>query len=238
MFWCVAACAAAMSVMFDLVVKVMEAIAAKSRYGTLPWYVEVAKEFQYGDALVLQDLQYVYNPVNTANRVVALAAAKEAPGIVNLKIARIVSGANQPLTTAQYNDFVFYIAKKKPAGVNVNIINDVADDLRLFVDVNYDPLVLSPTGELIGSPGTYPVEDKINEYLKSLDFDGRFEISDVEDFIEAGTGVIKGYVTNAEARYGTNPFVSFPKRYYPNAGHLVIYSGTPLNTSITYIANV
>jgi len=240
MFWVVATCAYAVDVLLDLAILTMQAIAAKSRYGTLPWLISVAKEFQYGDALTQVNLEFVYATIDTTKQIVAVAAAKEGAGIVNVKIARMLSGALAPLTTAQVNAFKSYIALKKPAGIIVHTINDDPDELRLYLNVNFDPLVLSPTGELISTPGVYPVEDAVKDYLKNLDFDGKFELMHLINAVELkkDKGVVSAYVANATSRYGTNPFVAFTQSYYPNSGYMIIEAATPLNTTITYTANV
>ena len=238
MLWVVATCAFAIDVLLDLAILTMQAIAAKSRYGTLPWYVSVAKAFQYGDSLLQVNLEFVYPVIDTTKQIVEVAAAKEGSGIVNVKIARLLSGVLAPLSTPQLNAFKSYIALKKPAGISVHVINDDPDELRLYLSVNYDPLVLSATGELISTPGTFPVEDAVNAYLANLEFDGKFELMRLIDTVQSASGVVSAYVNDAKARYGTNPFVSFQQSYYPNAGYMIIEAATPLNTTITYTANV
>ena len=241
MLWVVATCAFAVEVLLDVAILTMQAIAAKSRYGTLPWYAAVAKEFQYGDALSQVNLEYVYPVIDPTKQIVAVAAANEGNGKVNIKIARLNGGVLAPLTTPQLSAFTSYINLKKAAGSTVQVINNNPDELRLYLAVNFDPLVLSPTGELISTPGTYPVEDAVELYLSSLPFDGKFELMKLIDKIQeygADKGVVSAYVTNATSRYGTNPFISFAQSYYPNAGYMIIEAATPLSSTITYTANV
>lgn len=243
LFWCIATLATALGINFDLVLIEMAAIAARSRYGTLPWYVSVAKEFQYGDALTQINLEFKYAVEDDTKKVVALAAAKEGLGRVILKVATLTGSTPAPLGAPQLAAFTAYMQKKKPAGINLKIINDAPDELQLHLDVNYDPLVLSATGELLISPGTYPVEDAITLYLNSFSstegFDGKFELMRVTDYIQSALGQSSSvYITQALSRYGVNPFEEFSQHYYPNAGYMVIDPLTPLNTTITYTANV
>ena len=233
-FWVVATCAYALDVICDLAILTLQTIAASSRYGTLPWYVDVIKAFQYGDSLALINLEWKYPIIHPANLVVKLAAAQEGPGIVNLKIATILGSIKQPLPLPQYTAAVAYINKRKPGGIKVNLINNNPDDLILAISVNYDPLVLTSTGELISSPGTFPVNDAIESYLESLDFNGAYELMEQVVFIKAALGIGSAYVTAASARYGTNPFQPFSQRYFPNAGYLSIYP----STLITYTPDV
>ena len=233
-FWVVAACAYAMDVVFDLAILTLQTIAASSRYGTLPWYVSIAKEFQYGDSLSLINLEWKYAIVNPANQIIKLAAAQEGPGIVNLKVAKLVGTIKQPLIAAEYTAAKAYFNQRKPAGIKLNLISDNPDDLILDISINYDPLVLTATGELISTPGTFPVNDAIESYLESLDFNGAYELMKQIDFIQSALGpASSAYINSASARYGVNPFIPFPQRYFSNAGYLAINTLT-----ISYTPNV
>lgn len=234
-YWVIACCAYAMDLNLDMQLIEMEKVAAKSRYGTLPWYVQMAKDFQYGDALVLDDLQWKYAVINPSNRIIKLAAAQEGDGRVNLKIATIVGTTSQPVTTPQFNALkVYFESYKKPPGIRLNIINDNPDDLILHVTANYNPLELTATGELISSPGTFPIVDAMALYLNSLDFNGIYELQTQQDYMQKAPGMKTAYITFASARYGANPFIQFNERYLPNAGYLKMHS----STIITYIASV
>jgi hypothetical protein len=233
-FWVVATCAYALGVDWELCKIELEAVAARSRYGTLPWYVRIIKEFQYGDPLVLIDDEWQYATINTANRCINLAAAQEGPGVVNVKIAALVGGVKQPVSAAQEIAAKAYLMKKKPAGIRINVINDNPDDLILAVTVNYDPLVLTSTGESIANPTVFPVDLALALYLESLEFDGAYELMSQVDYIQKAVGVKTAYITAASARYGSNPFAPFTQRYYPNAGYMTVYP----STVITYVPYV
>lgn len=237
-YWCAATAYYVLDVLFDMLKLDLAAIAAKSRYGTDPWYVQKAKEFQYGDTLVQVDLEWKYATVNPANQIIQLAAARSIPGRVNVKIATIVGGVTQPLSAPQFSAAQGYFAKIRPSTANVQLINNLPDQLKLFVAINFDPGLLTSSGELISSPGTFPAEDAINQYRLNLDFDGRFELMSMIDYIQQATGVVSAYVIDAQGRFGTNPFVSFAQRYYPDAGYMIVDPGTPLSSSLTYTASV
>ncbi len=222
-FWCIAVVCHAVDVVCDLAIIALESIVAKSKYGSLPWYVAIMKEYQHGDALVLVDYQYQYATENLAARVIKLAAAQEGVGIVNLKVAKIVGGVTQALSVAEYNGADAYIKKRKPAGIKVALISDAPDDLILNIESDYDPLLLTATGELISTPGVYPLNDALDAYLKGLDFNGAIEIMKLQDALQKATGIVSVYITGAFARYGANPFVPFSKRYVPNAGYAAVH---------------
>lgn len=236
--WVVATCAYAVEVTFDLALRAFEELSKRSRFGTLPWYVNESLLFQYGDALVYQNNEFQYVTINTANQIIKRAAAQENGNIVNLKVAKLVSNVPTKLNSTELIAYTAYIARKKPAGVNINIITDDPDELRLYLKVNFDALLLDNTGQLLTSPGTYPVNDAIDLYLSNLNdgFNGTLELCDLIDKIQAATGVSSAYVIQASARYGTNPFTIFTERYQANAGHIKIDPVNPLSSTITYQA--
>lgn len=240
LLWCVATAMYSFDVVLDLYKLYLESIAAKSRYGTLPWYASVAKEFQYGYSLSLIDLEYKYATVDESAKIIKLSSAKdnETDGSVNVKIATLSGTTPVPVGAPQLAAFTTYINQKKPAGIRVAVINEASDELRLYISANYDPLVLSSNGSLISDPAVFPLEDAAKAYLASLDFDAKFELMNCVDYLQAATGITSVYITSASARYGINPFVVFDQHYYPRAGHMVIDPSTPLSTTVTYTADV
>lgn len=234
--WACAACAVALDIIFDLTLMDFETLSKRSRFGTLPWYVGKSFEFQYGDNLVYQNNEFQYPTVNTVNQIVKRAASEENGNTVNLKVAKLVSNVPTKLATLEKAAFDAYIAKIKPAGITVNIISDDPDEAIFYLKVNYNALLLDSTGQLITTPGTYPVADAINTYLSNLNyaFNGTVELSELIDKVQEATGVVSAYVIQASARYGSNSYAVFSERYKANAGHMIIAATHPLSSTITY----
>lgn len=239
-FWVVATCVYSFEVAVDLAIMIMESLAKKSRFGTIPWYVNEALLFQYGDTLVYVNNEYQYPTINIANQIVKRAAVEENGNTINVKVATLVGGVITPLSLGQKAAVEAYFDKKKPAGSDVVIISDPSDELRLFVKAYFDPQLLDNTGQLISNPGIYPLHDAINNFISNLNvsnFNGRLELCDLVDAMQKAIGITSAYVTSASARYGANPYVPFTERYQSNAGHLVIDNAFPLTSTVTY-ANV
>lgn len=234
--WIVATCAHAFDVVFDLALIAFEELSKRSRFGTLPWYINKAYEFQYGDSLVFQNNEFQYATVIPANQIIKRAAAQENGNIVNIKIAKLVSNIPTKLNPTEKTAADTYFNTIKPAGTLLNIISDDPDELRLYLKINYDALILDSTGQLLTAPGTYPVEDAINNYLQNIIFNGTLENCNLIDEIQKLPSVKSAYVIDASGRYGANPFVSFPERYYPNAGHMKIDPTSPLSSTLSYQA--
>ena len=234
--WVVATCAYALDVVFDLALIAFEELSKSSRFGTLPWYINKAYEFQYGNSLVFQNNEFQYATVTPANQIIKRAAAQENGNIVNIKIAKLVANVPAKLNPTEKTAADTYFNTIKPAGITLNIISDDPDELRLYIKVNYDALVLDNLGQLLTASGTFPVEDTINNFLQSVIFDGTLELCNLIDQVQATIGVKSAYILAASARYGANPYTTFTERYYPNAGHMKIDPTTPLSTTLSYQA--
>lgn len=212
--------------------------AKEIQVGSLRWYTALAKSFQYGDALVWNatKLTYEYAVDNPAAKIVGLASSLETGSGVLIKTAKLVGGEPEPLTTPELDALEQYLLKTKFAGVKVEVVSRAADLFRINLKVYYDPLVLSSTGELISSPGTYPVEDAITSYLKDLPFDGKLNITDIIDRVQLSEGVINPIFQQAFAKSGSLAYQPITSYYTTNAGYLTIDPDYALNTTISYFA--
>jgi hypothetical protein len=207
------------------------------KVGTVPWYRGIALSFQFGDSLVLVNNQYGYNPVNTANRIIAQCAVVDGSPLV-FKVARKVGASLAPLTAPQLAAFTTYINQMKFAGTATSIVNALPDDLALNLKIYYNPLVLTGTGESIASPGTYPVTDAINSFLtvaSETNFNGDLVLNSLIDKLQTTTGVVNPIVVWAKGKNGAAPYTTFTEFYSPTSGYMVLDT---INTTITYVPNV
>jgi uncharacterized membrane protein len=215
----------------------IEKMAASLVPGTTRWYASQALLFQYGDQLIYINDRYQYATINQAARIVTNAAAIDNYGTVLIKVAKTVGSNLAPLTAPELAAFSAYIGQIKYAGVATSIISLPPDQLRLFVTVYYDPQVLNANGQLING-ATYPVEEAINNTLKALPYNGEYRLTSQTDAIQKAQGVHDVVITSAQARYSSAIFAPFTVSYQPQAGCMVVDPATPLNATITYIANV
>lgn len=232
--WAVAVCAYTLDVVFDLTLIAFEALAKRSRFGTLPWYIQKGYDFQFGDTLVFQNNEFQYVFDNPAIKIIKRAAAQEVGNTVNVKVAKLSGGIPAKLSLVEYTAAKAYFEKIKPAGVYLNLISDDPDEIRIYLNVNFDPLIYDNTGQLLSSPGTYPIIDAINNFIVNVIFDGRLELCDLIDAVQALPGSPSCYDLGCYGRYGANPFTQFTERYYPNSGHMKIDPTNPLTATITY----
>lgn len=161
---------------------------------TKRWYREKALAFQYGMPLVPETDHYdntgLEEPQINNSKVIKYAAVTEATdqSRVIIKIATENNGLLSPINQTQKQSFDAYIAEIKDAGVNISVINFLPDRLYLNMRIFYDPLVMDAQGNSIIDGGK-PVEKAINEYLKTLPFDGQLVLAHLIDALQKVPGV-------------------------------------------------
>jgi hypothetical protein len=230
---------------FDLHKLEIETRANEMIPGTLRWYRNEALKFQYGDALIWNDqtLKFTYPTGSTGTKLIAQASAIEPTGAnnqVRLKVAKLVSDNLVPLSSSEETAFTNYINQIKFAGTNVSVTNINADLLKLNIEIIYNPLILTPTGELISNPGVFPVRDAINNFIKFLPFDGVFNRNKFIDAIQSASGVIDPIINLIEAKTGALPYNPVSNNYVAGAGYLKIDPLFPLTDPavVTYTAQI
>lgn len=220
--------------LWDSFLALVNLVVANAQPGTPRWYKARVLEFQLGDALTLVNNRFIYSPVNTVNQIISQCAIVDGNPVV-IKVAKTVSGVLAPLSAPEIVSLNNYVQQIKFAGTYTNIVSSPPDELALNLTIYYDPLLLDATGQLILSPGTYPVDDAINTYLKNLEFNGDLVLNKLIDVLQTSKGVANPVLNSASARIGINPFVAFNNKYSSSAGYMILNSGF---TTITYVANV
>ncbi len=206
---------------------------ANQRPHRLQWYVEKAKAFQYGDALV-EDADY-YAVEDEEAQIISHASAEEAAGRLFVKVAKLVDSALAPLSATELNSFSTYMERVKDAGVSITYISDVGDDLRLVMDIWYNPLVVDENGALLSDSSVKPAEDAINDFIVNLPFNGEFIVTELVDALQKAEGIDIPVILSAESKYAANDYVNIDGKVVPHAGYFNI---TPENLTLNYRANV
>jgi len=211
--------------------------------GQLNWYVRLVKKYRHGYQIQFINNEYQFSQTaknDSAAAIVKRASAVDQGGAVRVKVAKLDSNDNpQALTNNELQGVQNYLSKIKPAGINVQGISAPPDELRLELQVYYDPTILQPTGELITNPNVKPVDEAINGYIFELPFDGVFNLNEMMSGVYEAKGVAdsKAYLWKAEARpdgasqwdalfdvTATGP--DKQQEYRPLAGHLEVTSIT------------
>lgn len=216
----------------------IEVLVASIIPGTTIWYRDQALKFQYQyDASVppsfnYYQLQYIngkyqYSTIDATKRIITQVAVIEVNGLLIFKLSK----ASGPLNSDELLAFFEYMRKVRFAGTNFQIISANPDLLKIAYDVYYDPLVPLPTVKT-------GVETAINDFISSLPFDGKLNLTKLTSKIEEAYGVVDPILTTAEAKYGSIPYTAIIKNYTANAGIMIIDPAFPLSSQINYIPNV
>jgi len=230
--------------LFDVHKASVDKAISEMKAHTLRWYRSKALAFQFGQALVFESDYYdntgLTSEVVDVMKIIRQAAITEnTEGTLRLKIATEVDGILSPLSRInpdQYTPFVTYMNLIKDAGVKLIIDSLPADKLMLSIDIYYDPLVIDATGGRLDGSSVKPVEIAVNEYLKSLPFNGEFIIAALTDKLQVTAGVVVPQIKYANISYGDLPWVSVDARYVPYGGYLRVYD-VAADLIVNYIAN-
>jgi len=200
---------------------------------SLKWYVEKARMFQYGDSLV-EDKDY-YDPVDEAKQIVSHCAVDEKAGKLYMKVAKDEGDGLAPLAASELTAFTGYMERVKDAGVNIHYISQAGDDLRLAMDIWYDPLVIGEDGKMLDDSTREPAKETIKDFIKDLPFNGEFVLVDLVDALQATDGIDIPTILQAESKYGSYDWTNIDAKVVPEAGYLVIDDA---NLTLNYRANV
>lgn len=219
-------------VMHDLFKTDIDTLLRTLKPGTILWYQQMIKEFQYLDDLVWTDNGYQYAVIDESKRIIKQCSVSEGSGGLTVKIATEAAGELEPLPAPQLAAASAYISAKKYAGTRVSLVNSPANKLQLAFQVYYNPLVLSAEG--LDKNGATPVEVAVQAFLRNLPFNGRLRRTALEAAILAVAGVFDVKLTTLASKYGTNPYADIDVSTIPESGYFKIDTDHPLD--ITYIA--
>lgn len=211
--------------------------AKEIRTGNTAWYASKSLEYQHGDALVWDDDTgvYSYASVDADLQIVKYARAVDLGAYVLMKVAKDgVDGPEKLDDTTELTPFRAYINRLKFAGVDVVVVSRDADDLKVYYNIFYDPLVLNSDGSMLSNPSVFPIEDAIVNYARNLDFDAMFGVTELTDQIQLVPGVISPIFISAAGKSGAQPYTPITSYYQSNSGYMAIDPAFPLNVTLTY----
>jgi hypothetical protein len=200
-------------------------------------YKNAALNFQYGFPLLPDSADFDntgYTPEEIeGSKIIKYCSVKESSQSARL-IIKIAgeSGSNlQAITLPQENAFKAYMEDWKWAGVKLSIVNFPADELKITMVVYRNPLVIDANGQSI-LDGDRPVELRINQYLKQLDFNGELVINDLIERLRELPGVDNVNILSMNSKaYNEIDFTNISVSKIPEAGYFKITDFT----TITYV---
>jgi hypothetical protein len=173
------------------------------RIGTIAWWRNLCKAFQYGYELTYdtETNLYKYADVDEDALIIKFAEVREGVGAgVTILVNEADEAGNPvaiPIDSPKRNAFAAYLGKLKIAGMPLTWGSYNPDRLRITLNVVYDPLLLNGTGGLlIGGEST--VESAIISYLSTLDYGaGLINKTALLNAIENADGVVDAYITGS-----------------------------------------
>lgn len=210
----------------------IETFVANKEWGTLAFLRQKALDFQFGDSLTWNGSQFVYPTITPANKIIERAAVVVSGQQVQFKVAKL-SGAGLPekLTVGEIASFTSYIDGLVYAGTQYAVISDDPDDVKLDLEIVFDPLVLANDGSLITNAAEFPVIDTINDFISNLPFNGVLNLTALIDALQLIDGVVDPVLNSASAKYGGFGYTAIDKNLIPFAGHAIL---DEINSTITF----
>ena len=191
LFFIVAACCHVMEALFDRHRLDVDDKISRAVVASVPWYYKVARQFQYGDALVFDDTtsQWRYPTADEKKRLVRYVAVRDRGTSIQVLASADKDGLPEPLSADVLTAFKQYMNRVKIAGVVLNIRSLPADSIQIRATVQVDPLIIATTGAR-NSDGSRPVEAAINAYLRGITYGGTFNKTKLVDAIQGVEGVV------------------------------------------------
>lgn len=235
MFFIVAACCHVLEVVFEEYVKVVDDKVSMAVVASVPWYYKMAKAFQYGDSLVLNEdtQQYGYAAIDEGKQVVKYAAVRDRGTSVQILVSGEKDGKPVALSNSVLTVFKEYMNRVKVAGVVLSIRSKNADKMVIRAKVYVDSLVINSDGTLI-SDGSKPVEEAINTYLANIVYGGTFNKTKLTNAILGVEGVSD--VEIGECSYmedGGTEYTVIKGNNYTALGGCFVSEG--LSNSLSYV---
>jgi hypothetical protein len=208
----------------------------RTKKGSKSWYKEMVLYFQFGYALPIDSDEYDNTNVTQAqvdaSKIVKYCAVTDRGDIVTIKVAKD-TGDLTPLNSTELAALQSYIQKIKYGGVFISIVNEEADSLIYTASIHYKPMLLDSNGVNISS-GVETVKQAINNYLKTLEFNGEFSPQSLQDAIQKVEGVVYVTPTTVQVKASVAAAYEPVETYYiPASGYLRFL--TPTNLTLHFI---
>lgn len=237
--WLVAVFTWMQEVLFDRHKVEVQALNDENKPGHVKWWAKKLLEFQYGTALTFVDDIPSYAVVDENLQIVKYSAAISlGGGNVLLKGNGDSSGEPVALSAPQITAVQEYCRQLQVAGPSITFISLNADLLRLTTaEVIVDPLVLSTVdGSLLSDPSVKPASKAVRDFLKAIDYNGSFDITDLVAAVKAANGVIDFRLDLAESKVGVQPYATIDWHYQTVSGFMRedTSPGNSFDDTITY----
>lgn len=232
LFYCFASAIFMLEKLFDRHMEAVDQKVLEFKAHTLRWYTAKAKAYRHGIKL-LPDKDYYDENINKDifkdSLVVKYAVANEQNSIVYIKVA----GEDKdtmlpaPLNDSHIEGLRSYLNEIKDAGVNVEIINQPADQIELDISIYINPIFMNddmPNDEL-----DKLIRNTIKEKISKLPFDGVLHLNAISNSLETLNSIEAVHISKAKYTANGKSSKDIIAYVVPYAGYFTIK-----NLNITY----
>jgi len=192
-----------------------------NRFGLLPSYVVLVKDFQVDHDLVLIDGRPGYAEIDEEKRIIQKVAVIDRGNGLKLKVAKLMDGLLGPLSDNEQLQLDKYLEKTKIAGTEIELINLPSDEIIYTIDIYFDAIYKASE-----------VYDNVNLSLEHFrdkdDFDSFFNRNDFLETIRSTTGVVDASISILQGKQGEN-IEAIQLRYDVKAGYYNYSATSVLN---------
>ena len=169
----------------ELFKKDVENYLATKQPGTVTWYADIAKEFQYGDNLQIVNGKPQYVPVDESHRIVTQASVREdgIDNVVYIKAAKTVGSVLAALTTPELAAFVTYMEARQAPGTFMNVSSQAPDSVKYSLAGSFNPLYAESNIQAA-------LSSALTTFRDNFRFDGVFYVSELIEALNAVDGFI------------------------------------------------
>ncbi len=172
----------------------IEIVFAQNQAGTLYWWIEQIKKFQYGDTLEFIDGVFKYAIEDETKQIIKQVALEPLDRLLTFKVASVDDSNDLiPLTAEQIASLDAYVNKVKFPGTFTKIVSQEADNLRLTYRIYYN-------AQIVQADMDTAIRGAASKYLSEMVFNGRFSTTSLTDEFQKVNGVINPVCNNAEAK--------------------------------------
>lgn len=212
--YAVALCAHFIDTLIEEATARMEVLIASQRVHKISWYQEQALRFQYGMAT---DANGYYNNTGldddaiAAMRVFKYAAitrtVQQGAIILRCKVAgddgsgNLVQSSQAEIAAGQA-----FMTDNSDAGTNLILTSGAGDDLKVTIDVYFDPQVLDSEGKRLDGTNDTPVLQATQAFLKEIEFNDTYVKTFHTDALQRVDGVRIPVIKYAASKYGVNGY--------------------------------
>ena len=234
LFFIVAACCHVMEALFDRHREDVDDKISRAVVASVPWYYKIARQFQYGDALVFDDAtsQFRYPAVDESKQLVRYVAVRDRGTSIQILASGDKDGLPVPLSNDVLTAFKQYMNRVKIAGVVLSIRSRPADCLTISANIIVDPLVIDSSGVRI-SDKSRPAEVAINAYLRGITYGGTFNKTKLVDAIQGVEGVVDVVLGACQVKRSDGLYVDIQGNNYTATSGSFIVEG--LQNTLTYV---